>query len=59
MTSVAETLAFTGSYYSLPMLINQKLHNRCPVYHVQEHDIFITENLPTAVLRDTVKWLTA
>jgi len=59
MTSVAETVASSDSYYDLPMLINQKLHNRCPFYHVPEHDSFITENLPAAVLRDTVKWSTA
>jgi len=59
MTSVAETLASSGSYCGLPVLINQKLHNRCPFYHVLEHDNFITENLPAAVLRDRVKWSTA
>jgi len=59
MTSVAETLASSGSYYGMPMPINQKLHNRCPIYHVPEHDSFITENLPAAVFRDTVKWPTA
>lgn len=59
MTSVAETLAYIGSYYGLPVLINQKLHNRCAVYHVPEHDSFITENLPSAALRDTVIWSTA
>jgi len=59
MTSVAETLVFSGSYCGLPVLITQKLHNRCPFYHVPEHDSFITKNLPAAALRDTVKWSAA